>query len=278
MPIIGTLPAVIANAQPIDAVPVMADFNWIVSQVNANAAPAGSAGEWTSPGVSPSFISATQFSVPGDLRTTFTTKRRVLLTVTAVNGGATVTNQSFGAGNTTVTVITDTTGFLTAGLTAVSYGFFDSTILSTPKKTNIMAQVSGSVNVASNTLYVVGGSVPFVAAGTFGDDFGEYSAGIFTFKTPGRYLLTGWVGFTISGAAVTVNAGVAIPCSGSSFFNGGPTLPYNTAVSSQHIIPFSGMIFIAAAGDTATVKVTSPTFTGGPMQSVGAVFSVSQQF
>lgn len=36
--IIGTLPNTISNGQPIDAVPVMADFNYIVSQVNTNAA------------------------------------------------------------------------------------------------------------------------------------------------------------------------------------------------------------------------------------------------
>lgn len=36
--IIGTLPNQIANGQTADAVPLMADLNWIVSQVNANAA------------------------------------------------------------------------------------------------------------------------------------------------------------------------------------------------------------------------------------------------
>jgi len=37
MPIIGTLPNNIQDGQIIDAVPVMADFNFIVNQVNANA-------------------------------------------------------------------------------------------------------------------------------------------------------------------------------------------------------------------------------------------------
>lgn len=36
--IVGALPNTIANGQALDATPVMADFNWIVSQVNANAA------------------------------------------------------------------------------------------------------------------------------------------------------------------------------------------------------------------------------------------------
>ena len=41
MAIIGTLPNTISNGQAVDATPVMADFNYIVNQVNANAAPLG---------------------------------------------------------------------------------------------------------------------------------------------------------------------------------------------------------------------------------------------
>jgi hypothetical protein len=39
MPIIGPFPANITAGQPVSAAPVMADLNWIASQVNANAAP-----------------------------------------------------------------------------------------------------------------------------------------------------------------------------------------------------------------------------------------------
>ena len=42
MAIIGTLPNTISNGQTVDATPVMADFNFIVNQVNANATPLGS--------------------------------------------------------------------------------------------------------------------------------------------------------------------------------------------------------------------------------------------
>lgn len=41
MAIIGTLPNNIQNGQQVDATPVMADFNFIVNQVNANATPLG---------------------------------------------------------------------------------------------------------------------------------------------------------------------------------------------------------------------------------------------
>lgn len=37
--IVGPLPNAIANGQTEDAVPVMANYNWILNQVNANAAP-----------------------------------------------------------------------------------------------------------------------------------------------------------------------------------------------------------------------------------------------
>src|ERR1700694_2986378 len=41
MPIIGTLPNNILNGATVDATPVMADFNFIVNQVNSNANPLG---------------------------------------------------------------------------------------------------------------------------------------------------------------------------------------------------------------------------------------------
>ena len=41
MPIIGALPNNIQNGQAVDANPVMADFNYIVNQVNSNANPIG---------------------------------------------------------------------------------------------------------------------------------------------------------------------------------------------------------------------------------------------
>ena len=36
MAIIGNFPFIILDGQPVDAPPVMADFNWIRNQVNAN--------------------------------------------------------------------------------------------------------------------------------------------------------------------------------------------------------------------------------------------------
>src|SRR5258708_40116652 len=56
MAIIGTIPNTISNGQAVDATPVMADFNFIVNQVNANANPTGT---FTAPtGTSMNFFNA----------------------------------------------------------------------------------------------------------------------------------------------------------------------------------------------------------------------------
>jgi hypothetical protein len=47
MTIIGTLPATLTNGQTNDATQVMAELNYIVTQVNANAALAGLSGQYT---------------------------------------------------------------------------------------------------------------------------------------------------------------------------------------------------------------------------------------
>lgn len=48
MAIIGTLPNTITNGQAVDATPVMADFNWILNQTNANAADKNAANTFVS--------------------------------------------------------------------------------------------------------------------------------------------------------------------------------------------------------------------------------------
>lgn len=74
---------------------------------------------WVASGVTPTFISATQFSVPGNLVTTFQVGLRVQYTLTATQFYGTITASSFGAGITTVTVLTDSTP-LNSNLNAVN--------------------------------------------------------------------------------------------------------------------------------------------------------------
>lgn len=89
------------------------------------------ASEWTSSGLTPTYISATQFSVVGDQTAIFQVNRRVRTTNTGglIYGRITVT--SFGAGITTVTVVNDT-GSMDAGLSAVAYGFLSFSPSSVP--------------------------------------------------------------------------------------------------------------------------------------------------
>ena len=48
MPIVGSLPYTIANGNALDATPVQANFNWLMNQVNANAATSGANSNITS--------------------------------------------------------------------------------------------------------------------------------------------------------------------------------------------------------------------------------------
>lgn len=276
--IVGSLPFNIQNGQIEDATPVMANFNFLASQVNANAQPAGVLAEWVPSGLTPTFISATQFSVPGNVTAIFNVKRRVLLTVTAVNGGSTITASSFGGGNTTVTVVTDTAGFLTAGLTAVSYGLLDASILSTPKKTNIQVQIDSSgTNLVTNTAYTVGGGSPWATNGVTGDDFAEYNSGtgIFTILQKGRYLVAASLKILLNGATITSNGqwawGVNAGNQATSFW--AITSPASSLVLSDTLI------LSCNAGDTVKFfSVANMTFTGGPAQATGGYLTLSQQF
>jgi hypothetical protein len=74
---------------------------------------------WVASGVTPTFISATQFSVPGNLVTTFQVGLRIQYTLTATQFYGTITASSFRAGITTVTVLTDSTP-LNSNLNAVN--------------------------------------------------------------------------------------------------------------------------------------------------------------
>jgi hypothetical protein len=95
--------------------------------------------EWVA-GPSPTFISATQFSLVGDQTGTFTVGRRVRVTETAGTAYGRITASAFAA-LTTVTVQMDGTQTLDSGLSAVSYGLLSSTVLSIPDR---VATASGT--------------------------------------------------------------------------------------------------------------------------------------
>lgn len=81
--------------------------------------------QWVT-GPTPTYISATSFSLVGDQTANFQVSRRIKTTNTAGTVYSTITASTFGA-VTTVTVASDPTSALDSGLSAVSYGLISAT-------------------------------------------------------------------------------------------------------------------------------------------------------
>lgn len=92
---------------------------WTVDNIAGVNDTTGSQSEWIT-GPSPTYISATSFTLAGDQTTTFHKGRRIRTTNSGGTIYSTITNSVFGA-STTVTVANDS-GNLDSGLSAVSYG------------------------------------------------------------------------------------------------------------------------------------------------------------
>ncbi len=88
--------------------------------------------EWAISGLTPTYVSATQFTLAGDQTTAFHVGRRVKGSVTAGTSYGTITASVFGA-VTTVTVTTTGSNPLDSGLSAVSYGVMSAVNTSWPQ-------------------------------------------------------------------------------------------------------------------------------------------------
>lgn len=86
--------------------------------------------QWVASGISPAYVSATQFTLPGDQTSTFQVGRRVKATITAGTVYGRISVSAFAA-MTTITVVLDS-GALDSGLSAVSYGLLSVTNPSVP--------------------------------------------------------------------------------------------------------------------------------------------------
>ena len=103
MSIIGALPNNIINGQAIDAVPVMANFNWIMNQVNANAPSFSSLGIQTSASITCT-ASGTSDAIVGS----FTPA------ITAIANGMTLFVRASAANTTTTPTFTPSNGVIAA--------------------------------------------------------------------------------------------------------------------------------------------------------------------
>lgn len=93
---------------------------WTLDNVPAVNSAVALADQWVTSGLTPTFVNATTFTVPGDATSTFQIGRRVKTTNSGGTVYSTITNSVFGA-LTTVTVVNDS-GVLDSGLSSVSYG------------------------------------------------------------------------------------------------------------------------------------------------------------
>jgi hypothetical protein len=104
---------------------------------------------WVSSNLTPTYISATQFSVPGNQTTIFTVNRRIQAVVGAGTVYGYVSASSFGSGITTVTVVLDA-GALDAGLSQVFYASDDPTHTSTTSLLNVQTFTSSGTYTPTN--------------------------------------------------------------------------------------------------------------------------------
>ena len=87
--------------------------------------------EWNESGLVPTYISATQFSVPGDQTALLQVNRRLRCDVTAGFAYGRISVSSFSSGITTITMVNDSTP-LDSGLSSIAYGFLSFSPSSVP--------------------------------------------------------------------------------------------------------------------------------------------------
>lgn len=112
--------------------------------------------QWVASGITPTFVSTTSFTLPGDQTTEFHPGRRILTTNTGGSVYSYIVTSVFGA-LTTVTVLNDGAGVLDSGLSAVSYGLLTTDNPSTPLLTDTYPIVSGSSDKTKKLRFEVDG-------------------------------------------------------------------------------------------------------------------------
>jgi hypothetical protein len=157
--------------------------------------------EWVASGVAPTYVSSTQFTLPGDQTTKFQLGRRLKTTITGGTGYHTITAAAYSSGITTVTV---NGSLLDSGLSAVSYGILSATNGSLPlfgvgtsREITMPFQPAFLAYKSSESLNVTGnGGVYDIYYDTElfdrGDDFNT-TTGVFTAPVTGLYALTATV-------------------------------------------------------------------------------------
>jgi hypothetical protein len=177
------------------------------------------ASEWTVSGSTPTYVSGTQFTVPGNQTTTFTVNRRVYASVSAGTVYGSITASSYSAPNTTVTVAWDS-GALDSGLTQVAYALLNITHPSFLALLNVQVFTSSGTYTPTNG--AVKAIVEFIGGGGAGGGAQATGAGQTAVGAGGGAGAHG-MGYIASGLTtqtITVGSG-GTGSSGASGGNGG---------------------------------------------------------
>lgn len=92
--------------------------------------------QWNASGVTPTYVSATSFTVPGDQTSVFHANRRFKATTTGGTIYGAIASVSYDGSSLTTVTVTNDSGSLDAGLSAISLGVVTATNTSLPKIPN----------------------------------------------------------------------------------------------------------------------------------------------
>ena len=113
------------------------------------------ASEWVASGLTPTYVSATSFTLSGDQTTVFHVGRRLKTADTGGTDYSTITASSYGAPNTTVTVNVDGAGSLDSGLSSVQYSVISSANSSISGEWPSVAHSGGNFTAAGGGSWTV---------------------------------------------------------------------------------------------------------------------------
>jgi hypothetical protein len=251
-----------------------------ISGINDVAGGGGGGGaitsEWIVSPLTPTFVDATHFTLPGNQTTTFTVNRRVYATVTAGTIYGTITASSFGS-NTSITVLWDS-GALDSGLSSVAYGILNAVNPSIPANESAYKGLLNIQRITSTGPLVVtpganrarirmvgggggGGGTPSTSGSGNAQGGGGAPGSFLEF-----YIPSGWQ--ALNGTTLTIGAaGLGVLASaggngGSTTFGASATAPGgNGAQASGSVSPGAGVgaTFLGFPGVLATAPST--TFT-----------------
>lgn len=150
-----------------------------------------STSQWQASGLTPTYVSATSFTLAGDQTTNFHVKRRIQSTNTAGTITSTITATAYTT-LTTVTVVNDS-GALDSGLSAVNLGLLTANNPSVPTsyaKSGANSDITSLSAITSINGGPIGGSRNRLINGNFGINQRSYVSGAAT--TAGQYTLDRW--------------------------------------------------------------------------------------